>query len=93
MKNSYLKTIFVSVFIAVTFSSRAQTINTIAGTGFGGYSGDGGQATAAHLAYPSGIALDGDHTLYISDTGNNAIRKVDLSTGIITTVAGNGRCV
>ena len=66
-------------------------IYTIAGIGGqSGYSGDGGQATLAHLAYPSGIAFDGDHVLYISDTGNNAIRKVDLSTGIITTVAGTG---
>jgi sugar lactone lactonase YvrE len=64
---------------------------TIAGIGGeSGYSGDGGLATVAHLAYPSGIAFDGNHTLYISDTGNNAIRKVDLTTGIITTVAGTG---
>ena len=67
------------------------TIWTVAGIGGkSGYSGDGGPATQAHLAYPSGIAFDGDHTLYISDTGNNAIRKVNLSTGIITTVAGTG---
>jgi hypothetical protein len=66
-------------------------IETVAGIGGqSGYSGDGGAATAAHLAYPSGIAFDGDHALYISDTGNNAIRKVDLSTGVITTVAGDG---
>jgi hypothetical protein len=66
-------------------------IYTVAGIGGqSGYSGDGGQATAAHLSYPSGIAFDGDHTLFISDTGNNAVRKVDLSTGIITTVAGTG---
>jgi hypothetical protein len=64
-------------------------ITTIAGIGGQeGYSGDGGQATQAHLAYPSGIAFDGNHVLYISDTGNNAIRRVDLSTGVITTVAG-----
>ncbi len=64
---------------------------TVAGIGGkSGYSGDGGLATQAHLAYPSGIAFDGDHTLYISDTGNNVIRKVNLSTGIITTVAGTG---
>ena len=64
-------------------------ITTIAGIGGQeGYSGDGGQAAQAHLAYPSGIAFDGNHVLYISDTGNNAIRRVDLSTGVITTVAG-----
>jgi hypothetical protein len=64
---------------------------TIAGIGgTSGYSGDGGPATLAHLAYPSSVAFDGDHSLYISDTGNNVIRKVDLSTGIISTVAGTG---
>jgi hypothetical protein len=64
---------------------------TIAGIGGdSGYSGDGGPATQAHLAYPSAIAFDGNHALYISDTGNNVIRKVDLTTGIITTVAGTG---
>ena len=66
-------------------------ITTIAGIGGQeGYSGDGGQATQAHLAYPSAIAFDGNHVLYISDTDNNAIRRVDLSTGTITTVAGTG---
>jgi predicted secreted protein len=64
---------------------------TVAGVGGeSGYSGDGGPATQAHLAYPSAVAFDGNHALYISDTGNNAIRKVDLTTGIITTVAGTG---
>ena len=66
-------------------------ITTIAGVGGqSGYAGDGGAATSALLNYPSGVAFDGDHTLYISDTGNNAIRKVNLLTGIITTVAGTG---
>ncbi|MGA1981957.1 MAG: hypothetical protein ABSG84_05755 [Acidobacteriaceae bacterium] len=64
---------------------------TVAGIGgVSGYSGDGGPATQAHLAYPSAVAFDGDHSLYISDTGNNVVRKVNLSTGIITTVAGTG---
>jgi sugar lactone lactonase YvrE len=72
-------------------NAATGTIWTVAGVGGqSGYSGDSGLATRAHLAYPSAVAFDGDHTLYISDTGNNAIRKVDLSTGIITTVAGNG---
>jgi trimeric autotransporter adhesin len=89
MKNSYLKTIFVSVFIAVTFSSRAQTINTIAGTGFGGYSGDGGQATDAELSFPAGIAMDASGDLFIADFGNTRIREIN-SSGIISTLAGNG---
>lgn len=72
-------------------NAATGTIWTVAGIGGqSGYTGDGGLATQARLAYPSGVAFDGDHTLYISDTGNNAIRKVNLTTGIITTVAGTG---
>ncbi len=64
-------------------------ISTIAGTGTGGYGGDGGLATAAQLNYPSGAALDASGNLYIADTFNDRIRKVDTA-GMITTVAGTG---
>ena len=64
-------------------------ITTIAGNGSRAYSGDGGAATNASLASPYGVALDGSGDLYIADSGNNRIRKVDIS-GTITTVAGNG---
>src|SRR5215213_873091 len=66
-------------------------ITTIAGNrslGFG-FSGDGGQATAARLGSPEGVAVGPDGSLYIADTGNNRIRRVGLH-GIISTVAGNG---
>ncbi len=62
-------------------------ISTIAGNGDAGSAGDGGQATAAELNNPAGIAIDGAGNLYIADTGNNAIRRVDVS-GTITTVVG-----
>ncbi len=65
-------------------------ITTVAGNGTSGYSGDGGQATSAMLSGPEGLALDSAGNIYIADTGNNRIRKVTASTGIITTVAGNG---
>ena len=58
-----------------------------AGTGLGGSSGDGGQATAAELFLPSGIAVDGNGNLFIADNSNNRIRKVNAS-GVITTIAG-----
>ena len=65
-------------------------ITTIAGTpGVAGYAGDSGLATAAQLAYPDGIAVFGNN-LYISDMANHRLRLVNLGTGIITTVAGNG---
>ena len=69
---------------------KTRTIQTIAGTGFGRYSGDGDSAIVAHLKNPSSIQFGPDGCLYICDTGNHAIRKLDFKTGIITTVAGTG---
>ena len=62
----------------------------VAGNGEFGFSGDGGPATSASLMYPSSLAIDRDGNLYIGDAGNNRIRRVDATTGFITTVAGNG---
>ena len=76
------------------------TISTVAGTGFGArgaqtgsgwFSGDGGLATSADLNYPTAIAIDDSGNLYIADTSNTVVRKVDAQTGIITTVVGNGQ--
>ena len=64
-------------------------INTVAGNGSGGYSGDGGAATNASLYYPEGVAFDSTGNLFIADFVNNRIRK-GTTNGIITTVAGNG---
>ena len=64
-------------------------ITTVAGSGFYGYSGDGGPAVSALLAYPSGVALDGPGNLYIVDSDNHLLRKVDTN-GVISTIAGNG---
>ena len=69
--------------------NSAGNISTVAGTGTAGFSGDGGAATSAQLSNPRGVALDGAGNLYIADTSNNRIRKVD-SAGVISTVAGNG---
>ncbi len=68
--------------------NSSGTISTIAGNGIYGYSGDGGQATAAEFS-PYGIAFDVSGSLYISDADADVIRKIDNS-GIITTVAGYG---
>jgi trimeric autotransporter adhesin len=65
-------------------------IYTIAGNGRTGNTGDGGQATAAEFGNPDGLAFDSSGNLYITDNFYNVIRKIDNSTGIITTVAGNG---
>jgi YVTN family beta-propeller protein len=65
-------------------------ISTVAGTGVGGYSGDNGPATSAQLAFPNGVSVDASGNLYIADLDNNRIRKVNVSNGIISTVAGTG---
>jgi sugar lactone lactonase YvrE len=71
--------------------SQTGIITTIAGSGKTGFSGDGGAATEAAFDVPFDIAVDRKGNLYIADTGNNRIRKVDRKTGIISTVAGNGK--
>jgi len=65
-------------------------INTVAGNGVFGYSGDGGQAVAAQLNFATGVAVDSEGNLYIADQANSAIRQVTAATGIIGTVVGNG---
>ena len=65
-------------------------ISTIAGTGTNSYSGDNVAATSATLNYPYGVGLDTAGNVYIADRNNHRIRKVTISTGIITTFAGTG---
>jgi len=63
-------------------------VETVAGNGSCNFSGDGGPATSATLNFPQGIALDSSGNLFIADAGNVVVRRVVLSTGIITTYAG-----
>ncbi len=65
-------------------------ITTVAGSGSQGYLGDGGPATSAELNWPWAVAVDAAGNIYFTDTDNQRIRKVAVSTGIITTVAGTG---
>ena len=65
-------------------------ITTIAGTGSGSYSGDGGQATSASMKGPLGIAIDSSGNVYFSDFYNHRVRKITVVTGIISTYAGTG---
>ncbi|MBK6521909.1 MAG: T9SS type A sorting domain-containing protein [Sphingobacteriaceae bacterium] len=84
-----------NIFIADASNNRIRkintsgVINTIAGTGAIGYSGDGGTAITAQLYSPSGVSVDTVGNIYISDTYNNRIRKINTS-GIINTVGGTG---
>ncbi len=86
-----------NVYITDTWNHRIRkvtastgVISTVAGNGTEGYSGDGGPATSAELNAPSGVAVDGAGNIYIADSDNNRVRKVTASTGVISTVAGNG---
>src|SRR3954467_1542432 len=79
----------VAALVLFETASHAGTINTYAGSGTKGFSGDDGVAIQAQLNDPAGIARGPDGALYICDTANHRIRKV-TSDGKITTVAGTG---
>lgn len=72
----------------VAAGTGAATI--VAGNGTAGFSGDGGPATEAELNGPIGVAVDSGGDIYIADSGNNRVRRVDGNSGEITTLAGNG---
>ncbi|WP_461080471.1 NHL domain-containing protein [Spirosoma flavus] len=69
--------------------NTAGIITTMAGNGTAGYNGDKGPATSAYLSHPYGVAVSGSGDLYIADTYNSRIRKVNQA-GVITTIAGTG---
>lgn len=78
------------IYVSDAFSIgrvRGATYERVAGGRYG-YSGDTGPASAAALDNPSGLAIDGDGHLYIADTFNHCIRRIDANTGTITTFAG-----
>jgi DNA-binding beta-propeller fold protein YncE len=70
---------------------KSGTISTLAGNGTSGFSGDGGPATKAQLSEPHSLSFDRDGNLYIADVRNHRVRKVDMKSGIITTLIGNGK--
>ena len=86
------------VYVADALANRIRSVNlatnllaTVVGTGLAGFGGDDGPATAALVSSPTTVAVDPAGTaLYFTDTENQRVRRVDTTTGIITTVAGNG---
>ena len=81
---------FIDASVVAHLTVDSGVITTVAGTGEPGYSGDGGPAVEAQLSYPVAVALDGAGNLFISDSNNCVVRRVDQQTGVITTVAGTG---
>jgi trimeric autotransporter adhesin len=84
-----------TLFIADTLADKVWrrtpdgALTVYAGTGTHGFFGDNAAALGAELSYPTSLALDGSGNLYIADTGNNRIRRVDAATRVIVTVAGS----
>jgi hypothetical protein len=89
---TFIKLISTSVMMSacIAGASAQGVINTIAGTGTSGFSGDGGPATAAQFSYPSGVAVDNaTGSIYIADKNNHRVRMIN-AMGHVSTVAGNG---
>jgi sugar lactone lactonase YvrE len=70
--------------------AKGETVAAFAGSGMNSYGGDGGPALQAILNQPAALAVDAAGNVFIADTGNNVVRRVDAKTGIITRVAGTG---
>ena len=83
-------------YIADSYNNRIRKVDatgiitTIAGNDTGGYNGDNIPAVSALIKHPAGIACDASGNVYFGDSQNNRVRKINTSTGIITTIAGNG---
>lgn len=84
-----MKKIFLMCCIGGILNADAQTVTTIAGTGFGGFTADGVAATTSGVYRPYDVGMDANGNIYIGDVGNNRIRKID-TFGIIHTIAGTG---
>jgi len=94
-KHSPLEALFLLVFAGSCSGLRAQNVQytpamTNVTSGSSGFAGDGGLASAAKLTKPADVAFDKSGNMFIADMNNNAIRRIDAVTGIITTVAGTG---
>ena len=89
-KNGDIYFVEMKNHIVRKIEALTNTVSLVAGIGQAGFGGDGGAATAAALKNPHSIALDDQGYLYIADIGNHRIRRVNLATGIIDTIAGTG---
>jgi trimeric autotransporter adhesin len=89
MKRSLIHLVFGLFLSCFSLNANSQVITTIAGNGSAGYTGDGGQATAAQINSPCGMAIYGNN-LYFGNVYASCVRKINLTTGIITTLAGGG---
>jgi DNA-binding beta-propeller fold protein YncE len=84
-----IATLFIAVAFTVSEMSAAEVV-TLAGTGKSAWSGDGGPAIAAAVGEPYGVEIGPDGALYVCEIASHVIRRIDMETGIISTVAGCG---
>src|SRR5271154_4797993 len=84
--NTYVSSPVLNLIYKITPSGQ---LSVYAGSGNTGFSGDGGLAALASLNRPTGLVLDSASDLYFADSNNNRIRRVDATTGVITTIAGS----
>lgn len=92
MKKTFYSLLGITLSICATFSAHAQIMSTYAGNGVAGYTTDIPPvvATTAKVNFPYSVATDAAGNVYIADYENHRIRKVDIATGNITTIAGTG---
>lgn len=82
--------LYVAIYVGFIKKIAADgPVSTLVGNGTEGYSGDGGPASAATIFHPHSVAIGNDGALYVADTENRHIRRVDLATGRITTFGGD----
>lgn len=86
----WLNWLLITGLISFSLCQAVDIIITIAGNGTGSYSGDNSMATSATINGPTGIAIDSTGNVFFNDAGNNRVRKITVSTGIISTYAGIG---
>ncbi|MCE9637538.1 MAG: hypothetical protein K8T90_17700 [Planctomycetes bacterium] len=85
-----------NIYIADTYNHRLRrvdtsgTITTVAGNGVATFAGDGAAATSASIRFPTGVAVNAAGDIFIADNGNNRIRRIAASDGVISTIAGDG---
>ncbi len=92
MRRLVFSGLIIATFASLTTceTSHAGEVRTIAGTGKAEYTGDGGPATKAGVGGPFGVVIGSDGALYICETTNHVVRRLDEKTGILITVAGSG---
>ena len=81
----------IGLLVASTAHAESRLVETVAGDGAAGNNGDSGHATSLHIDQPFGVEIGPDGALYITEVGQHRVRRLDLATGQLTTVAGCGR--